>query len=855
MRDGTEPAAPLDGVRVVELTGGVAGAYAGRLLALAGADVIKVEPPTGDVVRRWGPFPGVDPGEPVVEQSALHLHLNAHKRSVVANATEAEDRALVVELATRADVVLHSFTPGEAPEGLDADSLREVQPALVVTGITDFGQNGPYVDAGHRGAEIVHYAMGGPMHATGVAEREPLKLAGHLVSYQCGTVAAVATLAALAVAEQSGFGLHVDVANFETQAGSIDRRMVFLQQYLYNGRIVGRNPAGAKGLLPTGIYPAADGWLQIATPPPYADRLVAALGDPSLAELFADPAWVTEPEVPDLVDGALYAWLSDRTTEQAMAEAQPHHWPLTAVRSAPEVLTDAQFRQRDVFLTVDHPAAGSVVQPGRPIRFAGVTGALRPAPLLGQHDDEVRAELRGPAPTPRPVSPQGPSTSAVSSSAVSSNSGPTLPLEGIRVLDLTMVWAGPYTTMLLGDLGADVIRVEDARIYNGTRGALPRPPREQLDALGWLCAYPDDETGERPWNRNAFFNIHARNKRSATVDLLRPEGREAFLRLIERSDVLVENNAVGVMDKLGLSWEQLHERNDRLIMLRMPALGLTGPRSSYVGFGANFEALCGLTSLRGYTDGDQTLTGPVYHMDTASGAAGAFAVLAALRRRRRLGVGELVELAQGENMLNLVGEYLVDAGRRGEPLPPPGNRHLTDAPQGAYPCAGEDRWVVLSVDHDEAWVGLQRAMGSPAWAAEERFATAAGRRRHHDELDERLAEWTAPLDRWEVTRRCQSEGVIAGPVLDDADAADDPQLRARGFFRRNGSDEVGWHDYPSHLWRWDGPEMRHEGLCPFGAANDDVWREVAGLEDHELAVLRANGHLLDHFVDADGQPL
>ena len=841
MSDGTGQPAPLDGVRVVELTDGVAGAYTGRLLALAGADVIKVEPPEGDVVRRWGPFPGDDPGEVVAEQSALHLHLNTAKRSVVADLARADDRALVADLATQADVVLESFPPGRAPEGLDVEALRAATPALVVTSITDFGQDGPYAEAGYRGSEIVLYAMGGPMHATGVAEREPLKLAGHLVSYQCGTMAAVATLAALTVAEQSGTGIHVDVANLETQAGSIDRRLVFLQQYLYNGRTVGRNPAGAQGLLPTGIYPAADGWLQIATPPPYADRLVAALGDPDLADLFDDPAWVTNPDVPDLVEGALYAWLAERTTAQAMAEAQPHHWPVTAVQTTPEVLADEQFRQRGAFVTVDHPVAGTLVQPGPPIRFADVPAVLRPAPLLGQHDDEVLAKSADEPPRARPIP--------------SPDRSPRLPLEGVRVLDLTMVWAGPYTTMLLGDLGADVIRVEDARLYNGTRGALPRPSPEQLDALGWLCAYPDDDPGERPWNRNAFFNIHARNKRSATVDLTRSEGREAFLRLVERSDVLVENNAVGVMDKLGLSWEELNERNDQLIVLRMPALGLTGPRASYVGFGANFEALCGLTSLRGYTDGDQTLTGPVYYMDTASGAAGAFAVLAALRRRRATGAGQLVELAQGENMLSLIGEYLIDAGRRGEPLPPPGNRHLIDAPQGAYPCTGNDRWVVLSVDGDQAWAGLKRAMGSPSWADDERFATAADRRRHHDELDDHLARWTASLDPWDVTRRCQAEGVIAGPVLDDADAAADPHLRARGFFRPNGSDEVGWHDYPSHLWRWDGPEMRHEGLCPFGGANDDVWRNVAGLDDAALAALGANGHLLDHFVDAEGNPL
>ncbi len=835
---------PLEGVRVVELTDGVAGAYAGKLLAVLGADVVKVEPPDGDVVRRWGPFPGDDPGEEVAEQSALHLHLNADKRSVSADLATTEGRALAKELALSADIVLESFEPSEAVAmGFDAATLRANNPALVVTSITAFGHDGPYVEAGYRGSEIVQYAMGGPMHATGVAEREPLKLAGHVIAYQCGAMSATATMAGLLVAEQSGHGVHVDISNFETQAGSIDRRMVFLQQHLYNGRVMGRSPEGAKGLLPTGAYPAADGWVHLGTPPPYADRMLATIGNDELTELLSDPSWVTNPDVPDVVDGVLYAWLADHTTEEAMSAGQPNHWPVTAIRTPVEVVADAHFRDRDFFDEVDHPVAGPVLQPSAPIRLAGANPLRRPAPLLGQHTAEVQAELTA---SDRPPTKSG----------IEPTSKPRrLPLEGIRVLDLTMVWAGPYTTMLLGDLGADVIRVEDARLYNGTRGALPRPPKDQLDGLGWVNAYPDDEPGKHPWNRNAFFNIHARNKRSATVDLLKPEGKEAFLRLVEEADLVVENNSVGVMDKLGLGWDQLHARNDRLVVLRMPSLGLTGPRSSYVGFGANFEALCGLTSLRGYPDSDPSLTSPVYYMDTASGAAGAFAAMVALRRRDKTGVGEQVELAQGENMLNLIGEYLIDAARTGRVLPQPGNRHLTDAPQGCYPCTGEDRWMTLSVDSDTAWAGLREAMGSPRWAADERFATAAGRRHHHDELDRQLSAWTSTLDRWEATDRCQTHGVAAGPVLDEVDAVADPHLRERGFFKRNGSEEAGWHDYPSHVWHWDGPPMRHEGLCPFAGANDEVWRNVVGLDEAEMAAMREDGHLLDHFVDGDGNPI
>ncbi len=842
----TEPSVdrqPLHGVRVIELATGVAGCYAGKLLADLGADVIKVEPPGGDVVRHWGPFPGIDPAVEVTEQGALHLHLNTNKRSVIADLETAEDRAMVAALASDAQIVIESFAPGHLDAcGLGWEVLSGANPALVLTSITPFGQDGPY--ASHRGSEIVGYAMGGPMHATGVAEREPVKLAGQLVSYHCGAIATVATLGALLMAEHSGTGTHVDVSNFETQAASIDRRMVFLQQYIYNGRVMGRSPSDAQGILPTSIYPAADGWVMVSTPPPYSVRMQATIKNPDLDAIFADPNWTADPDVPGLVEAVLYEWLSERTATQAMRDSEPHHWPVTPVRSPKEVVVDPQFVEREFFIEVDHPVAGTIRQPRGPFRMDDGWMLRRPAPTLGQHTAEVRAEVsvgagsrRAQATTARPTAP-----------------GP-LPLQGIRVLDMTQVWAGPFTTTLLGDLGADIIRVEDSVDYAVSRGALARPDKELLESLNWLCAFPDDEPGERPWNRGAFFNIHARNKRSATVDLRRAEGVELFLRLVEKVDVMVENNSTGVIDKLGIGWDVLHRRNPRLILIRMPALGLTGPLSSIVGFGANFEAMCGLTALRGYPDADPSYNKPVYYMDTASGAAGAVAALAALRRRRHTGVGEMVEVAQGENMLNLIGEYLIDAARSGRDWAPAGNRHLTDAPQGAYRCQGDDRWVVLSVDSDDAWANLVEVMGNPAWGLDARFATAAGRRAHQDELDRRIGEWTATLDRWEVTRRCQAVGVIAGPVLDEPDTLTDPHLRARGFFRVRGSEEVGWHEYPGHPWKWNGPPLQWGGLCPYGGANADVWQGLVGLPGDAYEQMRLAGHFRDHFVDQAGNPL
>ncbi|MGB5758233.1 MAG: CoA transferase, partial [Acidimicrobiales bacterium] len=432
-----------------------------------------------------------------------------------------------------------------------------------------------------------------------------------------------------------------------------------------------------------------------------------------------------------------------------------------------------------------------------------------------------------------------------------------LPLDGVRVLDMTVVWAGPYTTCILGDLGAEIIRVDNPWIFpSATRGVLPRPPKDLIaDVGGIFGGYPDAEPGDRPWDRVALFNAHARNKKSVTLDLRQDAGREAFLRLVERCDVMVENNSVDLLDKLGIDWDTLHERNPRLILVRMPSVGVEGPYRSYLGFGVNFEGLCGLTALRGYQDTDPTESEPVFHMDAASGSAGAYATLLALHRRGRTGIGELVELSQSENMLNHLGEYLIDAHRTGAEHGPLGNRHHQFAPQGCYRCQGEDAWVVLSVTDDGAWAGLGSAAGNPDWADDPRFATAAGRRAHHDELDEAITGWTSRHSPREIFLRCQENGVAAAPVLHELEALEDPHLCQRAMFADNGNPELGTHRYPTHLWRWDGPAMAWGPIPVLGGDNEAVFRQLLGLSDQEYQELADGGHLSRDYLDPDGNPL
>jgi len=846
---------PLHGIRVIELATGVSGPYAAKLLADYGAEVIKVEAPGGDPTRHEGASQGRRPDP---EASPLFLHLNPNKRSIVADLDDSDGVDLVRRLVATANVVIESETPGRlAAIGLGSDELRRSNPGLVVTSVTPFGQTGPL--AGEAGGDLVAYAMGGPMHATGDPEREPMKLAGRIVEYQCGSVAALATLGAVAMAESSGHGTDVDVANYETQAASIDRRAALAVGYQYDDEVGSRIGGGRLGPIPAGIYPSADGYSQIVFAPNWMPRLAAMLEDDELARRFADPGWIDDEDLPDLLNAALFSWTLTRTKQEAMEEAQGWGLAVMPVNTTTEVLADPHFQSRGFWHEVDHPTVGRYRSPGPPFRMAAGWIPSRPPPHLDQHRDEIEAELAPVTGSTEPVAT--PAGTTASSQPAGGPDARRLPLEGIRVLDLTVVWAGPLCTTLLSDLGAEVVRLDNPNLFpTATRGAIPRPNRGRERDMGQFWGrFPDGDGGDRPWNRVGAFTCHARNKLGATLDLRTEQGRETFLDLVAVSDVLVENNSVKVLPSLGLDWEVLRARNPRLVMLRMPSLGLDGPYSSYVGFGAHLEALCGLSSLRGYRDLDPTSLDGTYFMDPASGVAAAFAALCALRRRARTGVGELIEFAQAENLLNYIGEYLIDASVTGEAHECHGNRHPNRAPQGAYRCGPPstevESWMVLSVPDDRAWTALVAAIGSPDWATDPALATEEGRRASADQLDDHLARWAAGLTVEEAVANCRSAGVPAGPVLDEAGLYGDPQLRERGFFRINGSADVPPIEFPGHQWHWDGPPMRWDELNVMGRDNDVVYRDLLGRNDDEMAALEADGHLADGYRDAEGNPL
>ena len=422
-----------------------------------------------------------------------------------------------------------------------------------------------------------------------------------------------------------------------------------------------------------------------------------------------------------------------------------------------------------------------------------------------------------------------------------------LPLEGVRVVAIPVVFAGPFAAMLLADLGAEVILVESVHHFPTiTRGYLPRPPQflvpttgETFGGTGGIQTYVDHWAGDRPWDRFVMFHALGRNKLSCCIDLTRPQGLEVFKRLIKVSDVFLESNAPAAMEKLGLTYNMLREVKPEIICLSMPGLGSSGPHKYCSLFGAQLQALAGHTWLTRYPDLDYTTTQSLlFHCDAASGASAAFAIICALRYRNRTGKGQFIDLAQIETLIPHLGEAIMDYTMNGRIQEPLGNRHHSMAPHGVYRCRGEDRWVVISVSSDKEWQGLCRALGNPPWGKEERFSTALSRLQNQDELDKYIEEWTCCHDHYEVMYILQKEGVAAGPVMDQRDAYHDAQLQCRGFFEVVSHREAGTHLYPGMLWKMGKTPLSIRKPPPcLGEHNNYVFKNVIGMSDDEIAEL------------------
>lgn len=405
-----------------------------------------------------------------------------------------------------------------------------------------------------------------------------------------------------------------------------------------------------------------------------------------------------------------------------------------------------------------------------------------------------------------------------------------LPLEGIRVLDLTTSWAGPWCTKILGDLGAEVIKIEAIQAYDLTRGPVGRED--------WR-AYARRRSSDPPYERADSFLKPNRNKLGVTLNLKDPRGADLFRALARKSDVVAENYAPGEMEKFGLGFDSLRELNPRLVLLRMPAIGAEGPERDYVGFGTTIEMLSGLTELTGYEDGPPMKSG-FWYGDPISGIHAAGAVLMALWEREVTGQGQILEVAQLETLTGFAADAILQYVVNGSLYERMGNRDLEACPQGCYPARGEDSWLVLTVCNAEQWRGLARLLGREDWERDPLLQLAGGRRARQDEIDRAIGAWSATRGRDEAVDALLAAGIPAAPVYLNRDIFADPHVRERGFLEEVTHPVAGTHQYPASAWILDGERLRTRRPAPLlGQHNHEVLRGVLGLSEQEIAELEA----------------
>ncbi len=419
------------------------------------------------------------------------------------------------------------------------------------------------------------------------------------------------------------------------------------------------------------------------------------------------------------------------------------------------------------------------------------------------------------------------------------------PLHNVRVLDLCPMFAGNFATQILSDLGAEVIKIESTQHWQfGPRGQTARPTKQMTQSAGGKWGYFQKLPGKRPWERYAGFHTHSRNKLSVTVDLRRPEGVSIFKSLVKVADIFVDSNNAATVEKLGIDYPVLEAVNPSIIMVRMPGYGLSGPYRGNSAMAQTLEAFCGHTMIRGYRGMPPTGASSSVSSDAAAGAGGALAAIMALHFRRRTGLGQLVEMAQVENFMPLLGPAFMDFIFNGRIQEPMGNRHSSSAPCECYPCAGEDQWVAITVHNDAEWLGLRRALGDPEWAQDPGFGTVIERHRRQDEIDGHLASWTKTREKYDVMALLQTEGVPCGPVIEDGQALDDPHLQARRHFQEITHPETGPYLLPGIPWRMSEIELRVRSPAPLlGQHNGYVYKELLGYSDAECARLEAEGHI------------
>jgi crotonobetainyl-CoA:carnitine CoA-transferase CaiB-like acyl-CoA transferase len=761
---------------VVELGDGLPAAWCGRQFALWGADVVVLEPDGGSPIRRRRPLARVGDRE----ISLLWETVAAGKRSSPRNA-----ETLELQLQG-ADLLL--LEPGT---GFDAPTLAARHPHLVVVEMSPLGRRGPFSD--WRSAELIVQALSGYLHQNGEPGSPPLRAPGHILAYACGVAAFVGALAGLVKRLRTGAGSLVEAAELEALTSFTP---------LLRGQYTGVHPARSGGP-GTGVrlLPCTDGFVSFMPP------TTKQLGEFERAMGVAPDEWPACAHDPKAAGraGELMAFLMprirDRPAEDVFLALLREAIPCGRAQTPTQLLAEPHLQSRGFFLDLDHPALGRLRLPGAPAHLSRTP----PAP-----------------PTAAPAIPEPKPLEGSASPRAATRANGELPLDGLRLLDLTQAWIGPYAAMLLCDLGADAIKVESHRRPDVWRqwSAAPVP----------LASVDAEEVNASP-----NYNSVNLGKRSLTLDLKTQAGRDILRRLAREADLVMENYTPRVLERLGFDHTALSVDNPKLVMTSFCGFGKTGPLSDYKANGTTIEALAGWDHFHRYPGAEPIVMG-FYQADAISGLQMAAVTLVALVHSLRTGEGQAIDGSMYEAAAGYIGEALLEA-QFGLAQTPFGNDDADYAPSGVFPCAGEDRWVAISVTDEAQWAALHRF--APELGA---YPDAEARRKDRAALEAALASWTARREVESLVTKLQGAGVPAAPVRSTAEVLACPHLRAGDWFRRLFHVDVGEHAYNGSPWRFAGVAPRATRASPrLGEHSREILSERLGLSDGQIDVLERDG--------------
>lgn len=795
MNSATTERAALAGVRVVELAHGIAAPFAARLLGDFGADVVKVEGLAGDPLRHDGP------AMPGAEHSALFEYLNWNKRGFGWGFAPDEDSAALDALLAGADVLVHGLGPRElrGRQDLSPAALRERHPHLSVLAISDFGWTGPY--AHWNGSDLVLQAMGGIMSFSGLRDREPLKPGLRQAYYCAGLNGAYVAMAAVLHARRTGIGSMLDLSVLEVVASEL---VSVLPAYSLAGVVAARRSAAQDPLLSGEPLPVADGFVTLQVNPLFGpDKLAQVLNELRLA----DPSYATQqgriaaaPELRELLKACL-AHREGREVFEAVSDAGL----LAGVLQDARQLMHCHHLASRAFWTEYAPGDGHPAWklPAQLARMSATPMEVRRgAPRLGTADNHALLQESREAARPRTAQPTRPSEAH------------SAPLEGVRVLDLSTVFAAPYIGALLADLGAEVIKIEAPKRLDQLRAG----------GFGYLM---DNDPGDAGWNRCSTFQMLNRGKRSVVLDLQSKAGRELLCELIAAADVLIENFTPRVMRDWGLGYEQLREINPRLVMLSNTGYGHGAPWSAYKAQGTTLEATMGLSAYAGYAGGLPIKVGQSYP-DFLAAWSGLTCLMAALLHRDTTGDGQWIDLGMYQLGAVVIPEALIavqagqpNAGRRG-------NLDWNARFGGVFAAQGQDEWLAVSVLTPAHADALRAVLGVYGIT--------------DDGLHDALSRWCIAQPAIEAAARLQAEGIPAGPVHNARDLLGDEHLQSRGFLEPvDMGPPTGARWLIGRPYRWHGADVRIRRRAPhYGEDNDAVIGGLLGHGPDELAQLRSD---------------